>query len=63
MGWDDDLKRQGGLRLTSHLRIYALDSELDLGPDATRGDLLRAMEGHILADGELNGEYAKKRNF
>jgi phosphatidylethanolamine-binding protein (PEBP) family uncharacterized protein len=45
------------------LRIYALDSELDLGPDATGDDLLRAMKGHIVAAGELNGEYAQKRNL
>ena len=38
-------------------KIYALDVELDLGPDATREDLLEAMEGHVIATGELKGEF------
>ncbi len=37
-------------------RLYALDTEIDLGPDATREDLLRAIDGHIVAGGELAGE-------
>jgi Raf kinase inhibitor-like YbhB/YbcL family protein len=28
--------------------IYALDTKIDLGPDATRADLLKAIDGHIL---------------
>ena len=32
--------------------LYALDSKLDLGPDATRADAMRAMDGHILAAAE-----------
>jgi len=28
--------------------LYALDQKLDLAPDATRADLLRAMDGHII---------------
>ena len=30
-------------------RLYALDTEIDLGPEATKDDLLRAIDGHILA--------------
>ena len=37
-------------------RLYALDTDIELGPDATREDLLRAMDGHIIAGGELTGE-------
>jgi Raf kinase inhibitor-like YbhB/YbcL family protein len=44
-------------------RIYALDTELDLGPETTRDDLLRAIDGHIVAAGELNGKYAQRRKF
>ena len=29
--------------------LYALDQKLDLAPDATRADLMRAMDGHIIA--------------
>ena len=36
--------------------IYALDTVLDLAPGATREDLLKAMDGHILGGGVLVGE-------
>jgi Raf kinase inhibitor-like YbhB/YbcL family protein len=37
--------------------LYALDTKLDLGPDATRADVLKAMEGHILGKGVLVGRF------
>ncbi len=40
-------------------KLYALDIELDLGPGATKADLLEMMEGHILAEGELIGTYER----
>jgi hypothetical protein len=30
-------------------QLYALDTKLSLGPDATRPDILKAMDGHILS--------------
>ncbi|MDQ3223223.1 MAG: YbhB/YbcL family Raf kinase inhibitor-like protein [Gemmatimonadota bacterium] len=39
------------------LRVYALDIMLSLPPGATRGELERAMEQHILAQGTLMGTY------
>ncbi|MDD5131178.1 MAG: YbhB/YbcL family Raf kinase inhibitor-like protein [bacterium] len=41
-------------------KIYALDTELYLNPGASKAQLLKAMEGHILAHGELVGKYANK---
>jgi len=41
-------------------KLYALNAELDLPPKATKKDLLRAMEGHILAEGQLMGIYKRK---
>lgn len=35
--------------------LYALDIKLDLGPDATREDVLKAIDGHILGKGMLIG--------
>jgi len=35
--------------------IYALDSKLDLAAGASRADLQKAMEGHIVASGVYNG--------
>ena len=40
--------------------VYALDAELDLPGGANKNDLLAAMDGHILAAGELSGEYVNK---
>ncbi len=37
--------------------LYALDSKLELGPDATRDQVLRAMDGHILGKGVLVGRH------
>jgi Raf kinase inhibitor-like YbhB/YbcL family protein len=42
-------------------KLYALDTQLDLKPRATKQDLLRAMEGHILAQGQLMGTYQRRR--
>jgi Raf kinase inhibitor-like YbhB/YbcL family protein len=33
--------------------LYALDTKLDLGPDATRDQVVAAMQGHILGKGVL----------
>ncbi len=40
-------------------RIYALDTMPDLKPGATKEQLLAAMEGHILGQGELTGLYKR----
>ena len=40
-------------------RLYALDSELDLEPCATKAELERAMEGHVLEFAELMGRYQR----
>jgi Raf kinase inhibitor-like YbhB/YbcL family protein len=37
--------------------LYALDIKLDLGPDATRGDVLKAMDGHIVGKAVLVGRF------
>ena len=41
-------------------KLYALDAELQLKAKATKKDLLRAMEGHSLAEGQLMGTYKRK---
>ncbi len=37
-------------------KLYALDTKLELPPSTTKADLLKAMDGHILAVGDLVGE-------
>lgn len=40
-------------------KVYALDTKLDLDPSAEKADVLKAMEGHILAKGELMGKFGR----
>jgi len=40
-------------------KVYALDTLLNLSPNARKKDLERAMEGHILSKGELIGLYKR----
>ena len=40
-------------------KLYALDNVADLKPGATKAELERAMQGHILAQGELMGKYGR----
>lgn len=40
-------------------KVYALDTMIDEGPGLTKKQLLKAMEGHILAQGELMGKYSR----
>ena len=42
-----------------YFTLYALDLELKLEPSATKGQLLKAMQGHILAEGQLMGRYKR----
>ena len=40
-------------------KLYALDTEINLEAGATKSELLRAMEGHILAEAQLMGRYER----
>ncbi len=42
-----------------YFKLYALDAMLDLEPGARKQQLLEAMEGHILAEGQLMGRYSR----
>jgi len=42
-------------------KLYALDSVLNLEPGVDKKGLLKAMEGHILAQAELMGKYKRRR--
>ena len=49
----------GGRLHRYYFRLYALDTELDIKPGVKKNKLLKAMEGHILAQAELMGKYAR----
>ena len=37
--------------------LFALDSKLELGADASRADVMKAMEGHIVGKAILFGRF------
>ena len=41
-------------------KLYALDTMLSLGPGAAKKQVVDAMEGHVLAEGQLMGKYKRK---
>jgi Raf kinase inhibitor-like YbhB/YbcL family protein len=41
-------------------KTYALDTELGVVAGLTKDELLRVIEGHVLAEGELVGTYERK---
>jgi len=43
-----------------YFKIYALDTKLELPASSTKADLLKAMTGHILAEGQLMGKYNRR---
>jgi len=43
-----------------HFQVFALDAILDVPVGASRDELLKAMKGHVLAAGELVGEYQQE---
>ncbi len=42
-----------------YFKVYALDAPLGLEPGIDKQALLRALEGHVLAEGELMGRYER----
>jgi hypothetical protein len=43
-----------------YFKIYALDLVTGLKPGATKQQLLKAMEGHVIAEGQLMGTYQRR---
>lgn len=42
-----------------YFKLYALDTELDLGPGASKKELERAMKGHVVAEDQLMGRFSR----
>ena len=51
--------QEGRLRRTLP-SAWALDADLTVPPRATKADLLKAMDGHVLGRAELIGRYNRK---
>ena len=46
-----------------YFKLYALDTELDLGPETDKNAFLRAIDGHVIAGGELKGEQVSQKQI
>jgi Raf kinase inhibitor-like YbhB/YbcL family protein len=44
-----------------YFKLYALDKMTALAPNATKADLLKAMDGHVLGEGKLMGTYQRQQ--
>ena len=42
-------------------KVFALDAKTTLGPEATKDDLLKAIDGKIIGAGEVVGEHVSKK--
>ncbi len=40
-------------------KLYAVDTQVDLNAGATKNEVLNAIKGHILAEGQLMGRYSR----
>jgi Raf kinase inhibitor-like YbhB/YbcL family protein len=58
-GYGDCMPHRGHGVHHYYFKVYALDAELEAAAGLTKGQLLEAMEGHILAEGELVGTYER----
>ena len=43
-----------------HFTVYAIDAVLDLNPGLTKAELLEAIKGHVVGEGELVAIYERK---
>jgi Raf kinase inhibitor-like YbhB/YbcL family protein len=43
-----------------YFKLYALDKLLDLKPGVTKADVVKAMEGHVIAETQVMGTYQRK---
>ena len=59
MGYGGPMPPEGHGTHHYYFKIYALGAQLDATPGVTKDQLLAAMEGHVLDEGELVGTYER----
>jgi Raf kinase inhibitor-like YbhB/YbcL family protein len=58
MGYSGPCPPSGSHRY--HFKLYALDTILNLEPGASKAQVLKAAQGHILAEAQVTGVYQRK---
>lgn len=43
-----------------YFKVYALDAQMNLPPGSSKAKLLKAMDGHVLAEGQIMGRYRRQ---
>jgi Raf kinase inhibitor-like YbhB/YbcL family protein len=59
VGYDGCMPPRGHGVHHYHFKVYALDIELDTPAGLSKDELLEAIEGHVLDEGELIGTYER----
>jgi Raf kinase inhibitor-like YbhB/YbcL family protein len=59
VGYDGCMPPRGHGVHHYHFNVYALDTELDAVAGLSKDELLEAIEGHVLDEGELIGTYER----
>ena len=59
VGYDGCMPPRGHGVHHYHFKLYALDTELDAPAGLSKDELLAAIEGHVLGEGELVGTYER----
>lgn len=58
-GWGGPAPPRGHGTHHYEFRLYALDRKLEMPRGATKDDLVRAMQGHVLAEARLTGTFRR----
>ena len=58
-GWGGPCPPRGHGTHRYFFKVYALDIPLDLAPGASKAEVVAAITGHILAEGQLKGTYER----
>jgi phosphatidylethanolamine-binding protein (PEBP) family uncharacterized protein len=45
--------------IVTFFKLYAVDTHVSLNAGATKNEVLNAIKGHILAEGQLMGRYSR----